>query len=59
MLTRKMLGQGLPVLWTDRLLLRSLRQSDFNTLSELFSDPQVIQYVNREANQRQFVPGDS
>ena len=47
MLTRKMLGQGLPVLWTDRLLLRSLRQSDFNTLSELFSDPQVIQYVNR------------
>lgn len=47
MLTRKMLGQGLPVLWTDRLLLRSLRQSDFSTLSELFSDPQVIQYVNR------------
>ncbi|MFC9711876.1 GNAT family N-acetyltransferase [Paenibacillus sp. NPDC056933] len=47
MLTRKMLGQGLPVLWTERLVLRPLRQSDYSTLSELFSDPQVIRYVNR------------
>ncbi|MDQ0172032.1 GNAT family N-acetyltransferase [Paenibacillus tundrae] len=47
MLTRKMLSQGLPVLWTERLVLRSLRQSDFGTLSELFSDPQIIRYVNR------------
>jgi ribosomal-protein-alanine N-acetyltransferase len=47
MLTRKMLGQGLPALWTERLVLRSLRQSDYSTLSELFSDPQVIRYVNR------------
>ncbi|WJM07393.1 GNAT family N-acetyltransferase [Paenibacillus sp. PK1-4R] len=47
MLTRKMLVQGLPALWTERLVLRSLRQSDYSTLSELFSDPQVIRYVNR------------
>ncbi|KQY80691.1 hypothetical protein ASD24_17310 [Paenibacillus sp. Root52] len=47
MLTRKMLSQGLPVLWTERLVLRSLRQNDFGTLSELFSDPQIIRYVNR------------
>lgn len=36
MLTRKMLVQGLPVLWTERLVLRALRQSDYSTLSELF-----------------------
>lgn len=53
MLTRKMLVQGLPALWTERLVLRSLRQSDYSTLSELFSDPQVIRYVNREASPRQ------
>ncbi|PQP80912.1 N-acetyltransferase [Paenibacillus sp. PCH8] len=47
MLTRKMLVQGLPALWTERLVLRSLRPSDYSTLSELFSDPQVIRYVNR------------
>lgn len=47
MLTRNMLIQGLPVLDTERLVLRSLRQSDYNILSELLSDPQVIRYVNR------------
>ncbi|GGH61908.1 alanine acetyltransferase [Paenibacillus silvae] len=47
MLTRDMLIQGLPVLGTERLVLRSLRQSDYIALSELLSDPQVIQYVNR------------
>ncbi|MGC5775081.1 GNAT family N-acetyltransferase [Paenibacillus pabuli] len=47
MLTRKMLGQGLPALSTERLVLRSLRESDYSTLSELFSDPEVIRYVNR------------
>ena len=47
MLNRNMLIQGLPALWTERLVLRSLRQSDYNTLSELLSDPQVIRYVNR------------
>lgn len=47
MLTRNMLIQGLPALWTERLVLRSLRQSDYITLSELLSDPQVIRYVNR------------
>ncbi|WP_440112394.1 GNAT family N-acetyltransferase [Paenibacillus sp. QZ-Y1] len=47
MLTRKMLDQGLPVLWTERFVLRSLRQSDYSTLSEFFSDPEVIRYVNR------------
>lgn len=47
MLTRNMLIQGLPALRTERLVLRSLRQSDYITLSELLSDPQVIRYVNR------------
>ncbi|MBR2563879.1 MAG: GNAT family N-acetyltransferase [Paenibacillus sp.] len=47
MLTRNMLIQGLPALWTERLVLRSLRQSDYITLSDLLSDPQVIRYVNR------------
>ncbi|MDP9701161.1 GNAT family N-acetyltransferase [Paenibacillus polysaccharolyticus] len=47
MLNRNMLIQGLPALWTERLVLRSLRQSDYITLSELLSDPQVIRYVNR------------
>lgn len=47
MLTRNMLIQGLPVLRTERLVLRSLRQSDYSPLTKLLSDPQVIRYVNR------------
>ncbi|MBB6020777.1 ribosomal-protein-alanine N-acetyltransferase [Paenibacillus sp. JGP012] len=47
MLTRDMLIQGLPVLGTERLVLRSLRQSDYSALAELLSHPQVIRYVNR------------
>lgn len=47
MLTRDMLMEGLPVLQTERLVLRTLRQSDFGMIADLLSDPQVIQYVNR------------
>lgn len=47
MLTRDMLMEGLPVLQTERLVLRALRQTDFGMIADLLSDPQVIQYVNR------------
>lgn len=58
MLTREMLMEGLPMLQTERLVLRTLRQSDFGMIADLLSDPQVIQYVNRGVSLRPFVRED-